>query len=142
MHIAINPFHKTDTSWARGKPGSWRTILPLAIELGDRIYDGLHGVGWEVAGGVLLVDIGVIWDGSSVVADTDGCLLASLIHDLLCDGIMRADWSAWHRWRVRRAADGLYSRVADVQGMSTARAEVRWLGLRLFGWAYKYFNKE
>jgi len=140
-HVSIDPLKPVTFDFAVGVPGDWKAAIPLAIDLHTNDFDSLHGTGWEVDCGILFVEAGVRWDGSTVVADTDECLLASLVHDLLCTGILTAGWSVWHRWRARRAADGLYTEICEAQGMSTVRAETRWVGLRLFGWIYTAWNR-
>lgn len=142
MFIHIDPYRHTEVVFAAGYPRDYRTIAPLAIRLHTHAYDGLSSPkGYAVRDGVLYVDKGVWWDGSTVVLDTRECLLSSLIHDLLCDLIDNAPWSRWKKWRYRRIADTIYADVNKEQGMSAIRAEVRWLGLRLFGPVYTMINK-
>lgn len=115
----------------------------LAIPLGTGKYDLLHGNRYRVCRNALYCKPGLWWNGSNVVPDRPSCLLASLVHDCLCDGINHSHLGRWKRWRLRRAADRLYADICRWQGMWTWLAWVRFLGLRiaspmtLLAWNYQ-----
>ena len=132
-----HPYQFGDCVEQTDNPHGYRLKRNVAVCLHSRAYDGLHGNGYRVSEGWMYADKGVWWNGSSVVKDLQSCLLASLVHDLLCDAINHSHLSRWRRWRLRRAADGLYAAICHWQGMWSGRAYIRYIGLRLFGMPYK-----
>ena len=116
----------------------------VMIDLGTTAFHGLKGEGFRVAGCHLRADQGVWWNGSNVVPDRPSCLLASFVHDMLCEGIHhKRGITAWRRFSLRRDADLLYARVCRWQGMWTGLALIRFIGLRLATpWVVLKSNRE
>ncbi len=107
-------------------------IMPLGV-LADTDWLALDGEG------LLTIRAGYCWDGASgPVIHTPDNMRASLIHDayyqLIRLGLIHAAY--------RAAADRIYRRVCIESGMTEARAEVHFHGLRLFGWAAALVESE
>lgn len=141
MMMFIDPLERENRTFAIGEPGHWTTKCQMLIKLPTKRFSGLSGTGFRVTDNLLRVEQGMEWDGSTAVPDTDACLLASLVHDLLCAGILDSGHGIWWRWRARRDADTLYTAINKAQGMWSIRAYIRWTGLRLFGWTYTLVNR-
>ena len=122
------------------RPGEYRTIVPLAIQLPPAFAGASvsHGP-LAIADGVLRIGVGFAFDGASGIA-IDGVynLLAALIHDCLYTLMehcrKQCPWSYW-------TADGVYRDTCIAQGAGRCRAWAHWSGLRAFGWAHRLTHK-
>jgi hypothetical protein len=79
--------------------------------------------------GLLRLNRGFLWNGSSFVQDTPMCMRASAFHDALCRMISQGLLPA----SVRPVADKLYHDLCREDGMSWLQAKVRYAGLRIYG---------
>lgn len=128
----VNPYGHISQSIANGGPGGWRPIWRMRIWLGTDAFDGMAGTHSYVIDGWLYLTKKYRWNGSNVVPDKSESLLASAIHDALCEICRTAkDLSFWAYWRLRRLADKIYRMVCRAQGLFTTLARLRYIGLRL-----------
>jgi len=79
--------------------------------------------------GLLTLNYGFWWNGSTFVQDTSYCMRASAFHDALCRMISQDLLPA----SVRPAADKLYYELCIEEGMGWLQAKLRWAGLRVYG---------
>lgn len=125
--------------YAAGIPGKWNVTDNLSIYLGTDLFDGMSGNTWDVSHSRINIRQNTQWNGSTFVPDTNECVIASLVHDLLFPFIY-ASIEKEGRAPYIYHANKIYYRICYAQGMLRFRAKIRYYGLKLFGPVYAYLK--
>jgi len=111
--------------------------LPLAW---SRIrWTGPHS---RIIRGVLKIKAGYQFDGSSVVGDVKGTLVAALIHDAMYEVLRGSSLGFFMRGRLRHAADKVFLGEMISRDTKVGVALTRFIAVRLFGWIFSRESAE
>lgn len=86
-----------------------------------------------LASGMLFIREGYVWDYGTWAIDTPAVIVASLVHDALCDLIAQGELPL----QARKDADLFYRKMLKEGGMSWFRRQVQYFSIRGYVLGFK-----
>lgn len=134
--MGINLFNSNVQFDRHAKRYQPRHKIRLSLPHQWDILDGVNLGDLRVTDGTLEVFEEFSFNGSTVVGDTSATLTPSCIHDALYGLIKQSKVKILEKYRLRKSADRIYRALMDLHGATSWRSEVRYYGLRSFGWLF------
>lgn len=130
----INPyaFQGHDLAFVeRLRDGNYRICKPVEINLGYKPKMTCAGEYWALTVcGILYVYPGFEFNGPSVIADLPTRMLASLVHDILCDDKSTGAYSYYRKQKI-------FSDIEEAQGEPWIMSSLHLVGLLAGNWAWR-----